>query len=811
MTRLPLVAALVLVPAVSFAGPKNLGKGAHVRPAPNPYVVGDPDDPRVLHPAPGFLAHGFDDGYVEKMARPHLPHEVFEELEKVRGNPAVTLSAPVPMAANPYAATVNGRVLVVEGNAQICPTTSAGLTFDTNNGLFSVAQTVLQQLGDNFDFITIFTTFTDADQNVAAFYLPLKNDVQGLGACNFNAGQTFGCEFDQLQGTGINRLQGIVFMNSLASWQQWDSFYDGAVHPFDDFDSAVYSTLGQEIAHRWGSGLRFVDPRTGNVSTKLLGRDQSHWAAWVDTDASVMDGWDWGPVQSGNRYPLLNEMDNYSTLDLYAMGALPVASARPFFFIDGAKYDEKDSGTFAFGLTGRPVGAADVLASGIPSVALMKANGINLGATGEEVDLSIQDIVDAEGNRCPDPDHTQRSFQQAIALVTRPGQTAAQASDDVANLEVVADTWEKWWSDRTGHALTLCTDPNVDCKQAIGSLGGGTVKTQGDADFLERGTDATVVMLASGAAKVREPAGDAPGATVKNAHIAVKLDGGGAKHAKLDTTDVDVGDIAPGQDVEAPVKISVDGDYECGSSLIVVADLQADNAPTVREEYRLFPGYSNIFVENFAGDDDFKVNADGKDGATQGALVRSDVALSCDMTPRTPEKDNTPGTAGAYVTGVDSELDGDTSLWSPEIDLTGTAAPELAYDFWFEGAPNDSLLVELSEDGKKFVSAAEETESLHGWGLNRIKIRDVFDGRVPDHVTARWIFNGHGHLEGGVDNVRVIDPSGQCRGIVLGFCGCTNTGSAAPQTALAFVLGLLGLRAIKRGRSSRSPLRRRPR
>ena len=78
------------------------------------------------------------------------------------------------------------------------------------------------------------------------------------------------------------------------------------MHPFDSFDQNVYAVLGQETAHRWGSALRFKDPRNGQVSKKLLGRDNSHWAAFVDTDASVMDGWDFRHEQK--RDPRLAEI-----------------------------------------------------------------------------------------------------------------------------------------------------------------------------------------------------------------------------------------------------------------------------------------------------------------------------------------------------------------------------------------------------------------------------------------------------------------------------------------------------------------------
>ena len=88
-----------------------------------------------------------------------------------------------------------------------------------NNGFIDVANLVLSQYGDNFDFISVWTTFPD--NNVAAYYFPLKQDTENLGDCNFNSGETFGCVFDQTGGQ-LERLQGLVFMNSISTWQEWD-------------------------------------------------------------------------------------------------------------------------------------------------------------------------------------------------------------------------------------------------------------------------------------------------------------------------------------------------------------------------------------------------------------------------------------------------------------------------------------------------------------------------------------------------------------------------------------------------------------
>lgn len=744
---------------------------------PNEYFTRDPRDPRRLVPTQPVLT--LDTRYAEIMARPRLPQALHEELRQVFPPQPVTLRKPDVVPNPALAVSQNGNVLVIEGTNAVVASTQNGVGFNHNDGLFNVAETALSRLGDNYDFITIFTTFSD--QNVAAYYMPLRQDVEGIGGCE-NQGDT-GCVFDSTQGL---RLQGIVFMNSIAYWESWDYNYDGVVHSLESFDSAMYSTLGQEVAHRWGSGLRFVDPRSGSVSRKLLGRDGSHWAAFVDTDASVMDGWDW--EVDGDEFILVNDMDRYSTLDLYAMGALPVAGAKPFFFIDGARFTERDEGQYSMGLDGDPIPADAVLQ--LPGVSYMHETGIYLGATGEKVDLTIQDIVNAEGNRCPDPDHTQKAWRQAVVLVTNIGQTAGQVSGTVADLETVIATWESWWSDRTARALTLCAGVDEDCVQPEAALSGGDVRPE-SGDVVEAGT--TMKLRIASSASV---------AAVTNARLLLSVKGSGSEFVTLDAEEVEVGDIAVDDTVDTELPIEIGDDYPCGTSFTVEAVLTSDNAADVRERYKVFPGTREIYAATFGdGEDDFEVDAQGEDDASRGAFERVDVALSCTMSKRTPERDLSPTDRGAFVTGAAAELDGTTSLTSPEIDLSGTADPEVKYGFWLDTDEEGSgrLIVDVSRDnGETFNRASDEVVPAHDWGVGTINIKEAFKGSLPQKMRVRFTFEGDGRVEGAIDDVIVVDLAGQCR---FGVCGCDAQGSAAPQGAVAALLALWGVARLRRRRS----------
>ena len=782
-------------PAPATARPIPVARGhQNVVPVDDALMVSDPKHPRVLHSKrPGVI----DRAWVERTAMPRIPAVVLDELERLSPQVGdnVLQSPEAPLFPN-AATAVRGRVFIIEGNASLVPTTQNGLGFDHNNGPIQIMQQMLGAFGTEYDFVTVFTTFADA--NVAAYSLPLKQDVDGLGECDFQNGKTFGCLFDQFDGQ-VPNLQGFVFMNALETWQDWDRNYDGVVHPFTSFDSGVFSTLGQEVAHRWGSGLRFVDGRTDRVSNLLLGRDSSHWAGYVDTDASVMDGWDW--VQDGDRFNLVGDMDRFSTLDLYTLGALPVAAAKPFFVIDDAVFDVQ--GSDRIGIDGRPI-AADIVLQ-LPSDALMESVGMNVGAVGTKVPVTIQDVVDAEGNRCPDPDNTQKTFRQGVVLVTRPGQTIAQVESFAADLNTVLETWEAWWLDRTNKTLKLCTELGLDCIHAEQTLVGGGVTHDGDS--FQPGSTGTVTLTVS-----------AKNTKVEGAVISLRAEGNGAEFITIPAT-VDVGDVGRDDEKTITFDVELDADYPCGTGAIIVATLDADNAASVSEQVRFFPGYKTLFEETFASSEHrFEVNVDGKDvtaDRTAGALTFTDqVELTCDMSQRSPERDASADNNGAFITGpgtdhvpnlldddsgLGGELQGDTSLWSPAFQLDGTRDPEIRFAYWFDGGAGDSLKVQLSGDGEKtFKTGKEVTESFHGWVVGRVSVRDVF-GNVPAKVTARFIFSGDGTLEGGIDDVRLLDFDGQCLELARGgFCGCSESGDATPAAPVAALLGLMGLRRLRR-------------
>jgi len=129
------------------------------------------------------------------------------------------------------------------------------------------------------------------------FYIPVKNDVLGIGYAHTDGVQLF-------DRRPSSQLQGVAFLNDLPYWQE---------HPEE-----LRTAFLHEIGHRY---LARVGARLGEQELVLTGREGGHWSYFLDTGGSPLEG---------NRFetrtpPLANTPAlrlQYSPLDLYLMGLI---------------------------------------------------------------------------------------------------------------------------------------------------------------------------------------------------------------------------------------------------------------------------------------------------------------------------------------------------------------------------------------------------------------------------------------------------------------------------------------------------------
>lgn len=178
----------------------------------------------------------------------------------------------------------------------------------TDNQLFNfmgdVANDVLANHGDNFDFIGFFLNFAANHELGSAFYLGLENDVEGIGQSSFN--------FRSSLGIGGVNVEGMVMMWNQISWPTGTN-------------NITQIVLGQEFEHRFAL---FLNPISGNRtlqgSNSSCGR-QFHWNFKVDGQGSAMEIAEWIGSSTLSR---VGGTVNYNTdiggvfsyPDLYLMG-----------------------------------------------------------------------------------------------------------------------------------------------------------------------------------------------------------------------------------------------------------------------------------------------------------------------------------------------------------------------------------------------------------------------------------------------------------------------------------------------------------
>ena len=243
---------------------------------------------------------------------------------------------------------------------------------------------------DQYDFLYIFTNFDfqmpDADSR--AFYLPVKNDIRGIGLELFDYSGLFGSD---------GKLQGIIQMGNI---------FNLVLDPIDPRYEETLGFLSHEQMHRWGAFVRFRDA-TGKISTGLLGKDLSHWSFLLNSDASVLYGNRWQDNGTGS-FTSVEARRYFSPLDLYLMGLYDPSQVPPFVLIENPGINPDR----------------------LPEI------GVTIEGTGHTI--TIGDIIAAEGERLPDVSKSQKTFKTAFILLTAPN---TFTGEELYRIETLRNEW----------------------------------------------------------------------------------------------------------------------------------------------------------------------------------------------------------------------------------------------------------------------------------------------------------------------------------------------------------------------------------
>lgn len=255
-----------------------------------------------------------------------------------------------------------------------------------------VAQEFYRYHPDQYDFLVIFTRISVDSGDADAFAISYENDVQGIGIPLFDNSLIMGSE----------RLQTTIDMTEITDWElnpsgvQYDNTLDTLVH---------------EMMHRWGVFVSFQD-ENNQISNLTLGRDDAHWNYFLNSNASVMYGALWNDLGNGD-FKTQAVRKSLSPLDLYLMGFADASAVPDFFVIDnGTPGDRED----------------------FPSL-------VGTQVSGNRVDISIDDIIAAEGVRIPGVSDSQHAFNFKFILLVPTGQEAN--AQDIGGLVVLQREFQK--------------------------------------------------------------------------------------------------------------------------------------------------------------------------------------------------------------------------------------------------------------------------------------------------------------------------------------------------------------------------------
>lgn len=286
----------------------------------------------------------------------------------------------------------------------------------------SMACTVIEALGDQFDFLVYYSDFRVDNQEAGTPSTGAIGDkVTGFGQDRFLSPGEY-CSDGRLQDTYTQP----VFIGSN---QGQERAPDGS---WTGYDYAM-SQVGHELAHRW---LAFA---SATVDGRTFPLGPTHWALALhapaafpykqEYEASTMGGAYWRDNGDGTYTMLADNFyspaQGYSHLDLYLMGLLTPSEVPDMMFLENLERLDDD------------------------------ADGHRV-YRGDPLTVTIQDVTAANGPRVPAFEDSQKEFKTGMVAMVLHGAEPSRML--LENLQGIRDEWVRYWSRTTGGVSTMRTD-----------------------------------------------------------------------------------------------------------------------------------------------------------------------------------------------------------------------------------------------------------------------------------------------------------------------------------------------------------------
>ena len=304
-----------------------------------------------------------------------------------------------------------------------------------------LACTVIQALGDNFDFLAYYADFRVDNQEAGTPSTgPLGGNVTGIGHTqrgieSYCSAGRFQWQFVQPIYAGSNQMQerppeGVVSSNSrdIAFYQRQlgEQSPEGRMGGYN----YAISQIAHEMGHRWGA---FVSAK---IKGEMIALGPTHWARGLQAavafpyqrpiEASAMGGGVWQDNFDGTYTQLDDDYyvpaTGWSHLDLYLMGLVTAAEVPDFFLLRNLVPAGRDA-------NGHPIFKA------------------------ERLKVRIQDVIEAEGPRLPGVDQSQRKFNTGMVAMVTHG--AKPSRELVGRTNAIREKWIEYWTTTTGGRASM--------------------------------------------------------------------------------------------------------------------------------------------------------------------------------------------------------------------------------------------------------------------------------------------------------------------------------------------------------------------
>ena len=280
----------------------------------------------------------------------------------------------------------------------------------------AVSRSFYRELTDSYDSLVVWTNFESDEDDAFAYSAAVSNDASGTGDDTYDFSETWGSE---------GELETYVFMGDV---RRYPRDPNGRVLGAASRPTSL-GLLAHEVGHRFLTSAEIVHP--GVAVDVLLGRQNSHWSFFLDTDASFLEGNDI-QEESPGRFRTVETVSRYSRLDLYLMGLAPAAEVAPFFVVTGASAS----------VFGEPLDNESTPREGVV-------------ITGTRTDLTIDEIIVALGERRPRVGEAQSTFRHAWVLLSR--RNEPPTSEDIGKLHDARNAFLGFFNEMTlgrGHIET---------------------------------------------------------------------------------------------------------------------------------------------------------------------------------------------------------------------------------------------------------------------------------------------------------------------------------------------------------------------